>query len=317
MNGVIYKWTCNLNGKSYIGQTTNEKEREKKFLCKSKKYGGKKIENARKKYGLEEGIWTKTVLKRLWCKDKNKDKFIKRMNFWEKYYIEHFDTFNNGYNSTTGGDNQYHITDDVKKILSEKAKKQMENITDEEIKLLLNESIKYHAKNKNHVTIEVSKAISNGQKKYHEENKGLKKHITITKPTSRQIYKLDDDDNILEIYQSIKEASIKNNTYSNGIRWVCQGKFKKSNGFRWSYAKDYDALPQKPKGYSWYKRLNRWRARVKIKQKDYTLGYFKKEETAKAIYEIAQKHIKDNTFDEWYANIIDEKYKLMKKMGEI
>ena len=37
MKGIIYKWTCNVNGKSYIGQTVNEKAKYNKWLCVEKK----------------------------------------------------------------------------------------------------------------------------------------------------------------------------------------------------------------------------------------------------------------------------------------
>lgn len=53
MKGIIYKWTCNVSGKSYIGQTVNEKRREKDFLTEGS-YAGEKINNARKKYGLRK-----------------------------------------------------------------------------------------------------------------------------------------------------------------------------------------------------------------------------------------------------------------------
>ena len=66
MKGVIYKWTCNISGKSYIGQTTNELRREKEFLSEYEIYTNEnsKIDKARKKYGLNKGIWSKSILKR-------------------------------------------------------------------------------------------------------------------------------------------------------------------------------------------------------------------------------------------------------------
>ena len=104
MKGIIYKWTCNINGKSYIGQTVNEKRREQDFLNEAKSYAGEKINNARKKHGLSDGTWTKTVLKRLWCKNGREDELRERLNYWERYNIEQFDTIKNGYNITNGGD---------------------------------------------------------------------------------------------------------------------------------------------------------------------------------------------------------------------
>lgn len=116
MKGIIYKWTCNVNGKSYIGQTINEKEREKNFLKASEEYTSEnsKIDNARKKYGLSEGTWSKSVLKRLWCKEGKEKELVDRLNYWERYFIKEYDTFNNGYNSTDGGDSDFNISNEAR-----------------------------------------------------------------------------------------------------------------------------------------------------------------------------------------------------------
>ena len=52
IKGVIYKYES-PNKKVYIGQTINEKRRKSEFLQVNQKYGGLKINNARKKYGPE------------------------------------------------------------------------------------------------------------------------------------------------------------------------------------------------------------------------------------------------------------------------
>ena len=46
----IYKITNRLNNKIYIGQTINEQKRRNTFLNINLRYGGLKIDNARKKY---------------------------------------------------------------------------------------------------------------------------------------------------------------------------------------------------------------------------------------------------------------------------
>ena len=129
MKGIIYKWTCNVSGKSYIGQTVNEKRREKDFLTEGS-YAGEKIDNARKKYGLSEDVWTKEVLKRLWCKDGKEDELRERLNFWERYYIELFDTFKNGYNSTNGGDCDF--SEEVIAEMRKKGREYWDKLSEEE-----------------------------------------------------------------------------------------------------------------------------------------------------------------------------------------
>ena len=132
MKGIIYKWTCNVNGKSYIGQTTNEKQREREFLSENKPYAGEKINNARKKYGLSNGIWTKTVLKRLWCKDGKENELRERLNYWEKYYVELYDSINNGYNITNGGDCNF--SEEVILEMRKRGKEYWNNLSDKEKK---------------------------------------------------------------------------------------------------------------------------------------------------------------------------------------
>ena len=321
MKGIIYKWTCNLNGKSYIGQTINEKKREQEFWDENDSYttNGSHIDCARKCYGLDKKTWTKTVLKRLWCKDGNESNLKERLNYWEKYYIEKYNTFNDGYNSTNGGEVKKIISEDTKKKISEASTNQWKNYSEEqkekEIKRLKKESTRYHAQNNNHVKLETALAISKKQKERH------KKHKTTncgpkTPTSSRKVAKLDENGNILEIYNSIKEATEKNSAYNYGITKACKGKIKTCKGYKWKYLDDYN--DNKPhKGYFWFKPLKRWCAKVKHKQKSYTLGYFKNEETAKEMYRIAKEKIEKGVFFEWVENKIQEKYAIMKKMGEI
>lgn len=133
MKGIIYKWTCNKSGKSYVGQTINETRREKEFLSENEVYTkeNSKIDRARKKYGLKNGIWSKEVLKRLWCKDGKENELLDRLNYWEKYYIEKYNTFNDGYNSTDGGSNGFLISDETRSKLKEISLSWWNNLSDE------------------------------------------------------------------------------------------------------------------------------------------------------------------------------------------
>lgn len=89
--GVIYKATNLINGKSYIGQTKRDLETRKKEHLKRKGYT---FHSALEKYGIENFEWS--ILEE--CED---DKLNEREIFW----IDYYDTYNNGYNETSGGDN--------------------------------------------------------------------------------------------------------------------------------------------------------------------------------------------------------------------
>lgn len=93
MEKYIYKITNNINGKSYIGQTTDYKRRFQEH--RQLGYGSeqnKLLYYAFKKYGIEnfsfEVIEDKTP----------------NYNEREKYWIAYYDSFENGYNMTEGGE---------------------------------------------------------------------------------------------------------------------------------------------------------------------------------------------------------------------
>ena len=96
--GVIYKYTSPSN-KVYIGQTTDEEMRKYRFKT-SVNYGGLKIDNARKKYDISE--WKYEVLAKKYYI--NEEDATNDLDLLETYYIAKYDSYKNGYNSTTGGD---------------------------------------------------------------------------------------------------------------------------------------------------------------------------------------------------------------------
>ena len=94
----IYKITNKINGHAYIGLSTNIEERWKQHqsLYNQNRESNKVLYKAFQKYGIENFIFE--VLEE--CS-------ILELSEKEKYYIEKFDTYFNGYNMTAGGeDNQ-------------------------------------------------------------------------------------------------------------------------------------------------------------------------------------------------------------------
>lgn len=125
--GIIYKYTS-PNGKSYIGQTVNEKLRKKLWNSSRYHYAGDKIDRARAKYGrenfdytvlFEKGFLTKEIAS-IW------------LNIAEQYFIHLYDSVNSGYNCEIGGGGNpnhtgainhhhggYKLSDETKKKISE------------------------------------------------------------------------------------------------------------------------------------------------------------------------------------------------------
>lgn len=99
MIGIIYKYTS-PSGKVYIGQTLDEERRRNEFLNLSIRYAGKRIELARKKYKPENFKYEILEKKEY----DNIENALYDLNLMESYYIGKFDSYNNGYNMTYGGE---------------------------------------------------------------------------------------------------------------------------------------------------------------------------------------------------------------------
>ena len=90
---AIYKITNTTNGKCYIGQSRDIEARRAKHLSAYKSYPEWELYRAFKKYGV--GAFSFEVIEE--CT-------IEELNEREIYWIAHFDSFNNGYNMTLGGE---------------------------------------------------------------------------------------------------------------------------------------------------------------------------------------------------------------------
>lgn len=91
---IIYKFTNNVNGKSYIGQTNDFKRRKSEHISCAKRKCEFAVHRAIHKYGL--GAFTWEVLHE--CDDREE------LSKMEIHYIKEHDTYRNGYNMTVGGE---------------------------------------------------------------------------------------------------------------------------------------------------------------------------------------------------------------------
>lgn len=87
----IYKITNLLNGKSYIGQSNNLERRKKEHLS-----GKQQIDLDIQQLGVENFEFE--ILE--YCTKEKLDEL-------EKYWIEYYDSYNNGYNLTKGGQGEF------------------------------------------------------------------------------------------------------------------------------------------------------------------------------------------------------------------
>ena len=211
----IYKITNNINGKIYIGKTMRSiKQRWKEHLANIKKEECKNrpLYRAINKYGVENF----SIEEIEECSD-----II--LSDREKYWIEYYNSFKNGYNATKGGDGSPYID---RKLVIE-TYKQIQNCKKTAEILNIHIDSVYKILKSNNIERKSSQEIS-------KECSG------------KPVYMLDKKDlRILKVFASMKEAAkyiqeqTNNNTDLRGmashIREVCQGKRKTAYGYSWKF----------------------------------------------------------------------------------
>lgn len=230
MIGTIYKLTSPSN-KCYIGQTINLVERKRTLYNPNKYYSGHKLDNAIKKYGIENFQYEIIIQ----IVESSKERLREKLDELEKFYIEKYDSYNNGYNMTLGGSgsNGCFQTEESKRKISEKAKGRKGSMLGR------------------HLTEEQRNKISNfaktrtGEKnpfygKTHSEEAKLK----IGRANSIPILQLDLNGNVITEFPSAKEAarSLGKPKADSEIIKVCKGYISPSGkryittlGYKWKY----------------------------------------------------------------------------------
>ena len=245
MEGIIYKY-ISPNNKVYIGQTLNEERRRKEFLDLKKQYGGLKIYNARKKY-KPENFKYEILFKKEYSDIETANN---ELNILEEKYIKEYDSINNGYNITLGGDSIRGV------MLNEDCKQRMINTlkkgynegkltnpfkgrkhTEETKAILREKSLGRVSGFKGHKHTEETKAILREKniKKCGKDNHFYgKKHTEETKKligekNSKAVVQINKNTNeIINIFKSCKEAAdfLDKPKGSTGIVRVCKGTIK-------------------------------------------------------------------------------------------
>ena len=98
MVGFIYKYENKINHKVYIGQTTDLVNRKSSHRYKST-FEKNKFYNAVRKYGWDNFDFD--IIAQV--EESSLDKITEILDSLEVQFIEQYDSFYNGYNSTTGG----------------------------------------------------------------------------------------------------------------------------------------------------------------------------------------------------------------------
>lgn len=277
MKYTLYLRTNKINGKQYVGQTSNMKIRERRWYSDSYQYAGKYINAARKKYGVEN--FSTDILKECDTQEEAND--------LEKYYIIEFNTkVPNGYNLTDGGEgvsgykftkeereklSKSHIgiqrgekhpsfgkhrSDEAKKKMSEakKGKKLSEEhkkkISDKEKGKKLSDETKRKIGESNKGKTKGRKLTDETKKKIGESNKismkGKKPSDATMKgfleKCTKHVVQLNLEGNLINRFNSTMDAERATGAIHTNIISCCKGKAKTALGFKWMYEEDYQKM---------------------------------------------------------------------------
>lgn len=204
----IYKITNDINGRIYIGKTLLSIERRWRQHCtdsKKERCEKRPLYDAMNKYGIEH-----------FHIEQVEECSIDVVNERERYWIEYFGSFKNGYNATKGGDGTHYADYDLVIALWNEGKNSTE----------IQEITSY-----DHTTVQRALNSANISKEERFQRQIEK--------TCRPVAMLDKNTNeILKVFPSVKEAERQ---MANGgkpqkhIGSVCLGKRKTSYGYKWKY----------------------------------------------------------------------------------
>ena len=238
----IYMCTCNINGRSYIGQSSDVKLRKCRHLSelRSNRHFNQHLQNAYNKYKEYNFSWT--VLE--YCDENDLDNR-------EMYWISYYDTYKNGFNANEGGaaNRNFERTDEFKQTLSVILKESWANADDrrkEFSERMLGENNPMFGKcgSLNPAYGKDHSGENNGMygKHHTEEAKELNRqaHLGKKNKMSKPVVCIETG----EIFASQGEAGRAKKCDSSIINKCCRGVKKTAGGYHWRYATQEEILNQ-------------------------------------------------------------------------
>lgn len=204
----IYKITNKINGKCYIGKTQFSLQKRWKEHCSDyqrRNYEKRPLYAAMKKYGIEN-FYIEQIEE---CP-------IEQIDNREKYWIEFYGSFINGYNATKGGDGTSYVDANIIYILWNNGKnlREIKDITGYDIGTIGN--------------------YLNDKGITHEQRMARGKAAR-----NRPVAQIDPVTNqVIQTFPSSMSAGRAFGKKTNHIYEVCNGKRKTTLGFKWKYIED-------------------------------------------------------------------------------
>ena len=210
--GYIYIIKNTVNNYVYIGQTTRSLEvRWKEHLRHANQSHKQVLGMAITKYGKDKFFIEELEE----CEDS-------LLNERERYWISYFDSFNNGYNTTLGGSDNFIMTSKVEEVLTLwKEGKTINKIV--EITKLNVETVRGYL-NKNGITHEMIRIRANK---------------AIGQSKAKSVLQFDLNGNFIQEWESTMAVERELGFNHRNISAVCNGKRKTCGKFIWKY-KEYN-----------------------------------------------------------------------------
>lgn len=205
--GIIYIIKNTINEKVYIGQTSRTLEIRWKEYLRHYKRGDQAIYAAMRKYGIENFFVEK-------IEECEEDRLDER----EIYWIQKYNSFNNGYNSTLGGRFEGFATDQINKVLLLWEQGYTVNKIVEQTSLNV-ETVRGYL-NKNNIDHNQIRARANK---------------AIAKSKSKPVFQYDKNNNFIKEWPSTMEAERILGINHRNISAVCNGKRKTAGNYIWTY----------------------------------------------------------------------------------
>lgn len=217
----IYKIENLLNGKIYVGQSSDIEKRWSVHIAELKNnyHCNTHLQSAWNKYGEENFKFS--VIEE--CR-------ADQLNSREIYWIAQFDSYNTGYNLTTGGGNTEAFSKSVIQF----------DLTGKELRKYLSISA---AETVTEVCYsQISECCSHKRKtaggfiwQYEDGFTSIPEwHFSARK--FKEIYQLTKDEQIINVFPSFAEAKRATNICDTSILRCCQGKLKTAGGYIWRFA---------------------------------------------------------------------------------
>ena len=221
MSYVVYVHTNRINGKRYVGITSDKPE---KRWRNGYGYRGQVFYSAIEKYGWEE--FSHEILFTNLSKKEAEEKEIYLISKWKTSDVKY------GYNRASGGcvNSGFHISDEEKKRRSDFMRKRpiLESTRDKLSKAMSGKRLSDEVKNKISKSKKGRKLSEATKHKMSESRTGSKHFASIP------ITQFDDYGNKIAEYTNSREAEFHTGICSRNIRNCINGKRKHAGGYVWT-----------------------------------------------------------------------------------